>query len=111
MMNAAKRDRRIEFQRGSTTRNSLGGIEARSWFALGSRWASARFGASAERRAAAVEQAVQAATFRTLADALTRTVTVDDRIAYGGLVFDIVGIVPVGRGPEELEFTAMASRG
>lgn len=111
MLPAEKRDRRITFARVATVRSTLGVVEQGSWSELGSRWAFVRYGSGAERRAAAVEGAVQPATFRTLADGLTSTITVADRIEYGGLTFDIVSIAPIGRGPEEFEFTGVAARG
>lgn len=111
MLTAGKRDRRITFARVSTARSALGVVEQGVWTALGSRWAGVRYGSGAERRAAAVEGAVQPATFRTLADTLTRTILVADRIEYGGLTFDIVSIAPIGLGPQEFEFTGVAARG
>lgn len=111
MMPAGKRDRRIVFERKTTTRGGLGVKGAVQWSAIDGRWASVRFGSGQERREAAVEGAVQPATFRTLADRMTRTITTEDRIGYGGLTYDITGIAPIGRGPEEFEFTAVASRG
>ena len=111
MLTAGKRDRRITFARVATARGALGVVEQGGWTALGSRWARVLYGNGAERRAAAVEGAVQPATFRTLADGLTRTITVADRIEYAGLAFDIVSIAPIGRGPDEIEFTGVAARG
>lgn len=111
MMNAGKRDRRITFERSAPVRTALGVKPQTSWILIGSRLANIRFGTGAERREAAVEAAVQPATFRTLADNFTTTVTVGDRIGYAGLVYDIAGITPIGRGPAEFEFTAVAARG
>jgi hypothetical protein len=77
-----------------------------------SRLAKVLYGTGAERRAASVEGAVQTATFRVMADSLTRTVAITDRISFDGLVWDIGAISPVG-GPVayEIEFTGVASRG
>lgn len=113
MTPAGERDQRIRFERATVTRSALGGKAAGSadWAALGSRWAKLRWGSGAERRAAAVEQATQAATFRVLADSLTRTVTEQDRIVHpqSGLTFDITGLAWIGR--SEIEFTGVAARG
>lgn len=111
IMNAGKRDRRITFQRSAKARSGLGVVQDGAWSTLGNRLAQVRFGSSAERREAAVERATQGATFRVLADGLTRTITVQDRIEYQGLSYDIEGIAPIGRGPTEIEFTGVAHRG
>ncbi len=110
---AGKRRETVGFERETATRGSLGVKGPGTWASLGTRFASVRFGTSAERREAAAEQAVQACTFRTLRDELTATITVRDRIAWDGLVWDITGIAlvrpPVGAA--EMEFTATASKG
>lgn len=116
---AGRRDTRVSFQRDGAGRSALGGKAAASWAELFTRLASVSWGSSAERRNAAVEGAVQSATFRVLADAETRTVRVTDRIvvtAEGhmleGIAFDITGSVPIGAPvPHEIEFTCMANRG
>lgn len=114
---AGKRDTRVSFQRNGAGRSALGGKAAPSWSELFTRLASVSWGSSAERRNAAVEQAVQVCTFRVLADSQTRTVLATDRIVMtdaGGpaLAFDITGIAQAGSpAPNELEFTCTASRG
>jgi head-tail adaptor len=112
MIAIGKRDRVIAFERLTVSRTTLGGKPeaAGTWAELGTRLASVLFGSGAERRAAAVEQAVQPATFRVLADELTTTITVKDRITHLGLSWDIASITPIGRRPDEIEFTATASR-
>ena len=111
IMSAGKRDRRIDFQRAARGRDSVGVLIEGAWASIGQRWAQVRYGSGAERREAAAERATQPATFRTLADGLTRTITQQDRIIYDGLTYDIVGIAPIGMGPTEIEFTAVALRG
>ena len=115
MLPAQKRNQRIAFERTSATRGALGQPGAASWAALGSRWALVRYGSGSERMASALESAVQAATFRVLADTLTTTVLATDRIAFGGLTWDITAIAPIvppGFGSAtEIEFTATAARG
>lgn len=113
MTPAGERNKRITFERATSTRGGLGQPGARTWASIGAaRWAKVLYGTGAERRAASVEGAVQSATFRVLADSLTRGVLVTDRISFDGLVWDIGGIAPIG-GPVayEIEFTATASRG
>lgn len=107
---AGQRDKLVVFQRDAAGRTAMGGIAAGNWQALGSRFAKVLYGSGAERRGAAGEAASQAATFRVLADAVTSTVTVRDRIAFLGRTWDITSAVPIG-GPSgaEIEFTAVAN--
>jgi head-tail adaptor len=102
---------RCTFQRPTVARGGLGVVQESAWADLGSRFCAVRFGSSAERREAAVERATQGATFRCIADALVRDVKVTDRIVHAGLTWDIVGLAPIGHGPREIEFTAVAARG
>lgn len=111
MTPAGRRDQVVRFERATTARNALGGKTASAWASLGERWALVLFGSGSERREAAQEGAVQAATFRVLADEVTTTVTVADRIVHRGLTYDVTGIAPIGRGPRELEFTGTVARG
>lgn len=116
---AARRDTRISFQRNGAGRSALGGKATSSWSELFTRLASVTWGSSAERRNAAVEGAVQSATFRVLADSETRSVIPTDRIVISadghmlaGVAFDITGIAPIGSPvPDEIEFTGTANRG
>lgn len=116
---AGRRDTRVSFERNGAGRSALGGKAAASWAELFTRLASVTWGSSAERRSAAVEGAVQTATFRVLADQDTRGVLATDRIvivATGhmleGVAFDVTGIAPIGSPvPDEIEFTCTASRG
>lgn len=111
MTPAGQRDQRIAFERAGAPRGALGVKTPGAPVALGSRWAKVLFGTGAERRAAAVEQAVQSATFRCLADELTRTIVVSDSIVHRTVRYDVTGIAPIGVGPAEFEFTGTASRG
>lgn len=107
---AGKRDQQITFNRAVVPlRSALGTNQAASWTNIGLRWANILYGTGAERREAGADRAVQAATFRTLADTLTKTVTARDRIEHNGLTYDIAGIALIGRA--EIEFTGTASRG
>ena len=104
---AGKRDRKIVFERATVTQDDYG-EEIATWASWSGAWASVRYGTSAERREAAAEQGSQAATFRVLATAKTRAVTITDRIAFEDAAWDIEGIAPIGR--EEIEFTAVRAR-
>ena len=112
IQDAGRRDTRIVFLQPTTTRDAQGGLNA-AFADAGGRLAKVLWGSSAERREAAVEGAVQSATFRVLADTLTRLVTTEWQIACTRmgvtLTFDVTGFVPIGA--EEIEFTATASRG
>jgi SPP1 family predicted phage head-tail adaptor len=111
MTGAGERNQRAAFQRNAAVRSPLGGKTAEAWQPLFTCWASVRWGTSAERRAAAGEQAVQTATFRVLASTDARGVLVTDRIVHNGLNWDITDIVPIGGpAPRKIEFTATASR-
>lgn len=118
MIGAGDKRELIRFERRAEQRGALGTREDLFWHPLGGdtpdRLASVRFGSSAERREAAVEQAVQAATFRVLADTLAEGVSAaDHRIVWDGLAWDITGLARIRRPgkPPEIEFTATASRG
>lgn len=104
MTAAGRRDRRIVFERATTTQDDSG-EQAPAWTNWCSPFAQVRFGTSAERRQAAAEQGSQAATFRVLATSKTRAVTKLDRISFEGSPWDIEGIVPIDR--TEIEFTAV----
>lgn len=108
---AGERTEQVTFRRAATTRGALGGKNPGAAASLGTRFAKVLWGSGAERRAAAAEQGVQAATFRVLADSVTRGVLATDSILHvrSGLTFDITGIAPIGR--TEIEFTGVASRG
>ena len=94
------------FERSAATQDAYGEDQL-GWSTWAAAMASVRFGSSAERREAAAEQGSQAATFRVLATAKTRAVTVRDRISFSGAAWDIEGIAPIGR--SEIEFTAVRS--
>ena len=108
---AGQRRQRIEFERSSVERSRSGTRQAASWSLLGPARAKVLFGSGSERREAGVEHGTTAATFRVLASALTRSIKVQDRIAFGNMHWDVTGIAPLDTNPAEIEFTATASRG
>ena len=111
MIDAGQRQYRISFERNNAGRSAMGGPASPSWQVLFTRFSNVRWGSSAERRAAAGEQAIQSGTFRVLADNQTRGVRHTDRIVFDGLSWDITSIAPIGGpAPREIEFTATASR-
>lgn len=106
-----QRNQRIVIQRAVFARDALGTRAPSSWTPIGSRWARAFYGSGSERREAGVEQAAQSVTFNVLADSLTATIVPQDRIQHLGLTWDVAGIAKVGLRQDEIEITAVASRG
>lgn len=108
---AGRRDTRVTFWQPTKTRGGLG-VKTAAYADAGGRLAKVLWGSSAERREAAVEGAVQTATFRVLADTLTRLVTTEWQIRCTrmgvALTFDVTGFVPIGA--DEIEITGTASR-
>lgn len=101
---AGKRDTRIAFERGVPVEDDHG-EEVPAWAEIGERWAAVLWGRGEERREAAREGGAQPATFVVLADSLTRTVLVTDRITGAGGTWNIRGIAP--RAGAEIEFSAV----
>lgn len=101
---AGKRDTRIVFERGTVVTDDHG-EDVSTWNALATRWAAVLWGRGDERREAAREGGSQPATFVTLADEITRTVVLTDRIVGAGGTWDIKGIAPRARA--EIEFSAV----
>lgn len=99
------RDTLIVIQRSIATLDSYGG-EVLSWSEYARAWAKVHYGRGDERRQAAQEQRVQAATFVVPANSLIRALTITDRIVLAGFIWDINGIVP---GAREYEITAAFS--
>ena len=100
---AGKRDQLIGFERATVVADEYGS-EVPTWAEIAQRWAALGYGRGDERREAAREGGAQPATFIVLADEVTRTILLTDRITFGG-VWNITGIVPRGRA--EIEFTAV----
>lgn len=109
MIGAGQRDRKVIFQRATVTRSTLGVEKEGPWSDLGDAMARVLYGTGQERRDAAATGSSQAATFRVLANSMTRGVTTKDRISFDNLVWNITGSVPIGR--HEIEFTATAGKG
>lgn len=111
MVAKGRRNQRITFQRAAVSRDALGVEVPGEWVNLTSRWAQVFYGSGHERRNAGVEQAAQSATFNVLSDSVTRTITTKDQISHAGLLWEVTGIAQAGLRQEEIEFTAVASRG
>lgn len=104
-MNSRARQTLVSFQRAVTAENDLGEAVS-TWQQLGQAKARIYWGRGDERRQAAQEQGVQAATFEVLANSMTRALAITDRIIADGRVWDITGIAPIERGSLELTATA-----
>jgi SPP1 family predicted phage head-tail adaptor len=100
-LSAGSRDRRIRFERATVAVDSHG-AEVPTWGDVGGAWAQVLFGTGQERREAAQEQATAPATFRVLANPLTKGITAKDRIRFDGSAWDIVSNVPLGRDGREI---------
>ena len=107
---AGQFDRMIQFRVATVTTDEEG-VEVES-FADGVRaWARVMFGSGAERREASAAGNVQTATFRTLANLSTRSITRRDGIIFDGNFWGIDAISPVGPQGNEIEFTAKVRNG
>lgn len=104
-MTAGRRDTLIELQGYSASQDEYG-EETQTWSALGSAWAAVFYGRGDERRQAAAEQGEQSATFQVLSNAVTRAVSIRNRIVLGSDNWDIVGIAPDTPKRGLIEFTA-----
>lgn len=86
------RDTKIVFQRATVTKDANGG-PVESWATYVTEWAAVKFGSGQERREAQQEAASQSASFRVLANTLTRALKPTDRIAgYLGVNWDIITV-------------------
>lgn len=103
-MKAGPRDRKVIIERATVTTDEYGGTTS-TWATYATAFAQVIFGTGAERREAAQESATAPATFRVLATAKTRAVTVKDRINFDGSFWDIVSSVPLDR--DGVEITAI----
>jgi SPP1 family predicted phage head-tail adaptor len=106
-MTAGKRDRKITFERSSSSVDQYGG-ETQQWQFFAEAWANIIYGTGQERREAAQESAQVAATFQVLANSDTRDLTTLDRINFDGF-WDIVSAVPNRR--KFIDITAIRQGG
>lgn len=104
-MTAGRRDTLVAFESATVVQDNYG-EETPTWAAQGEEWAAIYYGRGDERRQAAMEQGLQAATFQVLDNGQTRAVTLKDRIVCDGDPWDIVGIAPDTPKRGHIEFTA-----
>lgn len=103
-MRSGPRDDLITIERDTGTGENAFGEITESWTTHATAWAEVIYGKGSERRTSAVEGADQPATFRVLAETETRSVTVRDRISFGG-IWDITNVSPLDR--DGIEITAI----
>ncbi len=102
-MTAGGRDQLVAIERNEPTENARGDM-VDNWVPVTRAWARVIFGRGSERRQAAREQVVQAATFIVLSEIRTRAVTADDhRIVHKGALWDVVA-PGIANSKGEIEF-------
>jgi head-tail adaptor len=107
-MSAGRRDKPITL-RGYTETTDAWNSPVVTWSTLGNAKAAVFFGRGSERRQAAQEQGQQAATFQIVNSEMARAVTLKDKIAMDGFLWDIVGINPDTPRRGLIEFDATAT--
>ncbi|TXC73962.1 head-tail adaptor protein [Sphingorhabdus soli] len=103
-MDAGERDRLIVFQAVTSAENDFGEPVGTGFAEVGREWAKITYGTGSERREAGIEGNDLPATFRTLQNAMTRSITTKHVIYFDGAVWDITSAVPWKR--EDMDFTA-----
>lgn len=102
-MSATLRTELIVFERATSTTDDYG-QPVETWATYATRRARVRFGTAQEKREAAQEGGVQAATFECVSSSTLRAVALKDRISYLGSSWDLTEIAPLDR--KTIRFTA-----
>ena len=105
-MTAGRRNTLVTFERATVVQDDYG-EETQTWDGQGQEWAAIFWGRGDERRQAAAEQGQQAASFEVLANTLTSSIGVKDRIIGAGSIWDIIEIAPDTPKRGEIRFTAI----
>jgi head-tail adaptor len=95
-MAATARTELIVIERSTPTEDNYGG-QTLVWATYATRRARVRFGTAQEKREAAQEGGVQAATFECVRSSTLDAVTLKDRISYLGSIWDITEVAPLDR--------------
>lgn len=106
-MSAGALDRRITLSRETVTNTGLG--PTRTWTVLTTLWASRKDVSDGEKATAGTVQSTVVSRFVVRSSIASRGLLPKDRLAEGGLTFEITGIKEVGR-RDRLEITAQARR-
>lgn len=106
-MSRGEYDRLIIVQRAAVTADdySEGQLDWSDPIEIERGWARVRFGLAQEKREAAQESSVQAATFELMPTTALLTVTLKDRISFDDSSWDITEVAPLDR--RTLRFTAV----
>lgn len=110
MTSSGEFNRLVTFERPIARQSEMGREPAQDWDELGRAWARVLFGTGAERRAAGLEQATQAATIRVRSTSMTRLVQATDRAWVEGGAWNVTGTAPIGVN-DEIEITVVAGKG
>jgi head-tail adaptor len=108
VVNAGLRNKLIIIQRSTTTEDNYGAAIPAAPAEFTRAMASVRYGTGQEKREAAQESAVQAATFECVTTPKLSQVVMTDSISFEGSSWDITEIAPLDR--HTLRFTATRSR-
>ena len=108
MVSASQRDVLVVVQRKEIYRDDLNQAEE-TWRDYARGYASIRYGSGVERLQAAQVAGTQGCTIRVLATPKMLAVTIKDRIAERGSVWNIVGVSRIGR--EDIEFSCLREVG
>ena len=106
MTDPGQRESLVTFERGTASTDDYGG-ETTTWATLTTAYARIKYGTGQERREAAQERAVQAATFECDWNPTLATVTMTDRISFEGETWDIINKAPLGH--KEIHFAGVRS--
>lgn len=106
MTDPGQRESLITFEHGSPTTDDHGG-ETVGWSPLTTAYARIKYGTGQERREAAQEMAVQAATFECDWNPTLAAVAINDRITFDSEAWDIISKAPLGH--KEIHFAAIRS--
>lgn len=102
-MSATQRTELIVIERATPTEDESGG-QTLVWATYATRRARVRFGTAMEKRQAAQEGGVQAASFECVSSSTLRAVTLKDRISYLSSYWDLTETAPLDR--KTIRFTA-----
>ncbi len=106
-MLAGERNRRITIQRATSVTDPASGEPILTWSTLATVWAEMMPISDGERVKAAEVSAEITTRFRILHSSAVASVNPMDRLQFGGKVFDIWGVKPIGFN-EGFEITAAA---
>ncbi len=96
MPRSGRRAHLVSFERASVARDGYG-QDIETWVELEPAWCAVYYGLGSEQRAAAMEDALQPATFECDYTATLATLSARDRVAFDAGVWDIKAMNVIGR--------------